>query len=255
MNTASPRPRRRASLLGASPLESVKSAHVIVVLQARRQVHRHRLFDAFEAARVRAIEGDASQVAHRGSHVVGDDQLAPFGGLGDAGRQVHDTSDDVVARHQHRAAVDAGPQSQGRCLAQLEAGEHGRLRRREGEHEAVAEPLEHASPAAAHDRPRLPVVADQQPAGSVVALGLGVGGEVLEVGEGDRELDRQAARLALLVGCREHGDRGDGQRSDLLTMRRPVGTARRGSPRGQRRGLVLRRDRSRPRCGTEPPPR
>ena len=53
---------------------------------------------------------------------------------------------DVVARHQHHAAVDAGPQWQRRRLAQLEAGEHGRLRLREGEHEAVAEPLEHASP-------------------------------------------------------------------------------------------------------------
>ena len=40
-----------------------------------------------------------------------------------------------------------------------------------------------------------------------------------------------------------------------LTMRPPVGTARRGSPRGRRRELVRRRDRSRPRCGTEPPPR
>ena len=107
---------------------------------------------------------------------------------------------------------------QRRRLAQLEAGEHGRLRRREGEHEPVTESLDHASAAAAHDRPRLPVVADQQPAGGIVALGLRVAGEVLEVGEDDRELDRGAVRLVLLVEDRERADRGDGQGS-LLTRR------------------------------------
>ena len=71
---------------------------------------------------MRAIEGDASQVAHCSSHVVGDDQLPPFGGLGHAGRQIHRMPDDVVASHQHVAAVDAGPQGQRRDLAELEAG-------------------------------------------------------------------------------------------------------------------------------------
>jgi hypothetical protein len=46
--------------------------------------------------------------------------------------------------------------------------------------------------------------------------------------------------------------RGRGPQSPL-TVGRLVGTARSGCLRGHRRGPVLRRDRSRPRCGTEPP--
>ena len=124
--------------------------------------------------RVRAIEGDAprSPTAVRTWSVT--TSSPPSADWVDAGGQVHHVSDDVVAGHQHLAAVDACPQSQWRRLAQLEAGEHGRLRFREGEHEAVAEPLEHPTAAAAHDRLRLPVVTDQQSAGGVVALGLGV---------------------------------------------------------------------------------
>jgi hypothetical protein len=82
--------------------------------------------------------------------------------------------------------------------------------------EAVTETLDHASPATAHDRGRVPVVTDQQPASGVVALRLRVGGEALEVGEGHREFDRRATvtvRVTPPVGCGQHVARGDRQRS------------------------------------------
>src|SRR5581483_9793819 len=45
----------------------------------RGDIDGHCLLDAFELARVGPIEGDCSEVAHRPSHLVGDDELAAVG--------------------------------------------------------------------------------------------------------------------------------------------------------------------------------